>query len=308
MFDSLSQKQIEHMIVALFLSFICLYNILSYLKRRRSILDTPTSKLRSAAQGYVELNGIADVADDFGGESLRAPLTGQECIWYRYSIERYVEAGNYSRWSIIEDGSSHSAFKLVDGNAFCYVFPDGADVTTHRRQQWTGSEARPFIPSSFSNYSSALRSMLPINYGVRYRYTEEIMCEGDFIFALGNFETCYADRTEAMKKVKVKKILDQWQKNHAMLLATFDQNGDGEIDEDEWISAKESAAALVDYDFNPSDGKTGLNILAKCPYGRSFVLSNSDEKDLKDSFRNRIILYTAGLITCAVFFIYTLKL
>lgn len=44
--------------------------------RKRVMQDTPTSKIRSAAQGYVELNGHGDLLE---GPPIIAPLTGSTC-------------------------------------------------------------------------------------------------------------------------------------------------------------------------------------------------------------------------------------
>ena len=51
------------------------------LARKRLIEDTPTSRIRSAPQGFVELAGVAGV---FEGEPIIAPLTQRPCCWYRY--------------------------------------------------------------------------------------------------------------------------------------------------------------------------------------------------------------------------------
>src|ERR1700693_3809219 len=48
------------------------------LARRRLILDTPASKIRSASIGFVVLSGLAG-----GPYTLRAPLTGLPCYYYR---------------------------------------------------------------------------------------------------------------------------------------------------------------------------------------------------------------------------------
>ena len=58
---------------------------LSALSRLRTIRDTPTSKIASAAQGYVELTGHGR---PFGEQPLLGKLSLLPCLWYRYKIER----------------------------------------------------------------------------------------------------------------------------------------------------------------------------------------------------------------------------
>ncbi|HEY1992361.1 MAG TPA: hypothetical protein VGH71_07845, partial [Gammaproteobacteria bacterium] len=54
-------------------------------RRLRIIAETPKSLIRSAAQGYVELQGIARLMP---GPPIVAPLTGKRCVWWSYRIER----------------------------------------------------------------------------------------------------------------------------------------------------------------------------------------------------------------------------
>jgi hypothetical protein len=69
----------------------------------RHLLDTPTSKIRSAAQGYVELYGVLEALPDM---QLRGPLTGKPCLWWRFRIEEYRSSGKKRSWRVIESGAS----------------------------------------------------------------------------------------------------------------------------------------------------------------------------------------------------------
>ncbi|MBA1332790.1 hypothetical protein QQ73_17505, partial [Candidatus Endoriftia persephone str. Guaymas] len=77
------------------------------LSRARIIEDTPTSLIRSAHQGYVELNGTAATMQ---GEPILTPLTHVPCCWYRYRIERRHEKG----WRTSQQGSSDGLFLIKD--------------------------------------------------------------------------------------------------------------------------------------------------------------------------------------------------
>ncbi len=48
------------------------------LQRKRLILNTPASKIRSAAMGLVEISGLAT-----GPYTMAAPITGMPCYYYR---------------------------------------------------------------------------------------------------------------------------------------------------------------------------------------------------------------------------------
>ncbi|MHB1054034.1 MAG: hypothetical protein ACYCZT_13365 [Thiobacillus sp.] len=51
------------------------------LKRCRTVADTPTSRIASAPQGYIEIVGRGKQPP---GVSLVSPLTGLPCQWYRF--------------------------------------------------------------------------------------------------------------------------------------------------------------------------------------------------------------------------------
>src|SRR5690554_4735920 len=80
-----------------------LYRTFSRLRRARWVEDTPTSLIRSAAQGLVELNGWADAG---GHQPLLSPLAGQTCLWYRFTVEEYRGDGRNRRWQVVERGQS----------------------------------------------------------------------------------------------------------------------------------------------------------------------------------------------------------
>ncbi|PYX36970.1 MAG: hypothetical protein DMG75_08715, partial [Acidobacteria bacterium] len=48
------------------------------LARKRLILNTPISRIRSASIGLVEVNGVA-----IGPYTINAPITGLPCFYYR---------------------------------------------------------------------------------------------------------------------------------------------------------------------------------------------------------------------------------
>ena len=66
------------------LSALAFYFAFRNLARARLIEDTPTSRVRSAHQGYVELEGEAAAMQ---GEPILSPLTQTACCWFRYKIE-----------------------------------------------------------------------------------------------------------------------------------------------------------------------------------------------------------------------------
>ena len=80
------------------------------LRRRRAMAGTPTSRIASAAQGYVELQGIGLPLDI---NPVHSPVSGGACLWYHYRVER--KSGD-DRWELVEQARSHTSFVLDDGS------------------------------------------------------------------------------------------------------------------------------------------------------------------------------------------------
>lgn len=89
---------------------------LSTLCRRRAIADTPTSRIASAAQGYVELRGTGRPLDD---PPLLSHLTSLPCLWYRYRVEEKIRRKNGAHRQ--QRRESDVALILEDGSGRCVI-------------------------------------------------------------------------------------------------------------------------------------------------------------------------------------------
>jgi len=97
------------------------------LLRRRLILDTPFSKIRSAAMGMVEISGLA-----VGPYSMVAPITARPCYYYRTQVWEYRRRGKNNQWVKIASECRHVPFFLDDNTGRLLVDPRGADLDLHR--------------------------------------------------------------------------------------------------------------------------------------------------------------------------------
>jgi hypothetical protein len=113
------------------------------LARKRLLLTTPTSKIRSAAMGLVEVNGVAA-----GPYTIPAPITGKPCFLYHTTAWQQREGKNVE-WDKIVDETLHLPFFIDDSTGQLLVEPLGADLDLHRdfREEYTAS----FFSSNFSN-------------------------------------------------------------------------------------------------------------------------------------------------------------
>jgi hypothetical protein len=187
----------------------------------RMMEDMPRSKVRSAAQGFVELSGIQHPLE---GTPLSAPLTGSACTWWDYKIERREQSRNSkgqqtTSWSTVEKDTSVGFFHLRDETGEILVNPMGADVTASLQRVWYGDARRP-IGDALSQFGASLKG--------RYRYTERTMRPGEPIYALGHFETWSNVPGRRERSKKRSEILSEWKKDANELVRRFDQDGDND--------------------------------------------------------------------------------
>jgi len=112
------------------------------LARKRLLLTTPTSKIRSAAMGLVEVNGMAA-----GPYTMSAPISGKPCFLYYTTVWQQREGKNVE-WDKIADETLHLPFFIDDSTGQLLVEPLGADLDLRRdfREEYTAS----FFSSNFS--------------------------------------------------------------------------------------------------------------------------------------------------------------
>jgi hypothetical protein len=221
------------------------------LKRYRTVADTPTSRIASAPQGYIELVGRGQQPP---GDGLVSPISGLPCLWYRYRIERK----NGDRWEYVESGTSHDTFGVSDGSGQVLVDPDGAEILTSHRQ--------------VSNVEG-------------YRKTEWTLIEGEPIYVIGEHVTIGGPNAELDKKVDLATLLAEWKTDQSALLARFDADRDGEISLEEWERARQAASDEVDRAHLDIRLKDGIHLMRKPAHGRPFLIANREVTALVRHFR-----------------------
>jgi hypothetical protein len=228
------------------------------LQRRLAIANTPTSRIASAAQGYVEISGAGQPSDP----PLFSPLTGRHCLWY--SWKGWVE--NDGKHEKTQGGESHVPFVIDDGSGRCVIDPMHAEILTQHKESWSEEDIR---------------------------YTEWTLLPGDDIYALGEFRTLGGDSTDLDARKDLNTLLGEWKKNRRALLKRFDLDGDGEISEKEWGLARRAARREVARRHSEIRNEPNINTLGCPANGRLFLLSNLDPNRLA----RRYLLYSIMHLT-----------
>jgi hypothetical protein len=209
-------------------------------RRARVVSDTPTSRVASAPQGYVELHGKAKLHP---GRTMTSPVSLRPCVWFRYVVEE--KRGD--KWHKLDSGMSSDTFLLDDGTGQAVIDPDCAEIMTTDRRTWReGSQ----------------------------RYTEWLFTPGEDLYVLGEFSTEGGAASELDTTGDVNALLGQWKADKPALLKRFDLDGDGQIDLKEWELARRAALRQVRQAHQEILSQAGVNMLRKPRDGQLFVLSD----------------------------------
>ena len=258
-----------------------LYGFLRYSRLLRLIADTPTARIRSAPQGFVQFEGTADWLP---GPEIVAPLTGLPCVWYRYRIEERRGGGRNRRRVVIDQGRSDDLFRLDDGTGACVVDPDGAIVIRPERDIWHGaSRTLNMGPGSASRGFG----------GGRYRYVEERVPARREVLVAGEFST---RRHEGLSRSeRLRELLGRW-KNDPDIIHQYDSDRDGRLSIQDWQRVRAAAAVAVDREMAAEERPDAVHVIRRGERGtqRLLVISTLSESQLL--FRQRLRAYGSGLV------------
>lgn len=213
---------------------------LAALRMARAISDTPTSRVASAAQGYVELHGSAQ---PHAGQQLMTPHTHLPCLWYRYRLDRRVN----DKWQRMDSAESLVPFDLEDASGRCTIEPAGAHVqTTHKETRNDGE----------------------------WRHAEEVLLKGDRLYALGDFRSRSASDLVLDARREEGELLGAWKQDPAELHRRFDLDRDGAISPREWALARLAARREIARQHLELRAQPPRHFLARPTDGRPFLIAN----------------------------------
>ena len=220
-------------------------------RRLRHIADTPLSNIATAAQGYVEIAGLAEMP---GGSPIRSKFSMTPCVWYQYEL---YEKSSRDEWHLEDSGTSSEPFIITDKGAQCVIDPEGAEVICAGKKTWTEGS---------------------------YRYTEWLLLPQERIYALGDFVTIGGANSELDLAADVGALLAEWKKNQPELLRRFDLDRTGTLDLKEWELARRQAIREVEANHREIRLSPGTNVLRSPTDGRLFLLSNDTPRNIRFKF------------------------
>src|SRR5512135_303663 len=234
------------------MALVSLFAWYSTLYRLRAISGTPTSRIGSAAQGYVELTGRAAAY----GTPLLSHYSMLPCLWCRYKMER--RSSDNKGWVTEESGEVGAPFLIDDGSGKCVVDPEGAEIFTKYKDTWDHNG---------------------------YRYTEWKLLDIDEIYVIGEFKTVGGSNITITHDELVKQVLSEWKMDNADLLKRFDLDNNGVLDMQEWMLARSAARREAEKRLNEELAKPDTNFMLKPRDGRLFLISNLDQDKLTSRYQ-----------------------
>jgi hypothetical protein len=225
---------------------VSLFAWYSALHRLRTISGTPTSRIASAAQGYVELIGRGKA----GTTPLISKLRVLPCLWYRWKVE---QRNAKNQWSTLDKGESSDYFVLRDDSGECVVDPEQAEIVTKHCDRWIDGS---------------------------YRYTEWKLIQDDYLYVIGEFKTVGGSTNTLTHNELVNQVLSEWKIDSENLMKRFDLDENGALDMREWMLARQAAKREAEKRLTQARAEPDTNFMLRPHDGRLFLISNLDHDKL----------------------------
>ena len=159
---------------------IVLSNLNNFARRKR-ILATPTSPVRQAMGGRVEIKGHIAPSED---GLVMAPFSGREVVWARVTVERITGGTSSSSSVVLSKVDSRPFFVDDDSGEVARILPQGANVVVDKAVVSSGFRQPPphiedFMRArdlSTTDFFGGRKTMI---------YIEELLAPGDALYAVG---------------------------------------------------------------------------------------------------------------------------
>ncbi|MEQ1513862.1 MAG: hypothetical protein ABL859_05845 [Methylotenera sp.] len=260
-------------VLLLVLPFYSIYFFFREYKAAQAVADIATSKISSAAQGYVEILGQGLLS-----ETEKSPVSRLSCLWYSY--EHYQTNGMFSRlvmgldshkWKLIARDKHEGIFAISDGTDKCYVDPKDAQVSALDYEEW---------------------------YEGNNFYREARLLPRRDLYVLGSFITQNASqlRTEFSRQVGM--LIAGWTRDQKSFIQRFDLDGDGKISEQEMELVRAAATREVRSQVGELKPQTTIS---KPADGRPFIISHHSHSKLHQRHKLHSYFYVLlFLASCAL--------
>ncbi|MFM6929531.1 MAG: hypothetical protein ACKOX6_13770 [Bdellovibrio sp.] len=224
---------------------VTLYRGLRKFLTKRKVEDLALSKITSAAQGLIEIEGQA------WPTALRKCIDGRPVCFWSVQVQEYRSSGKNSKWETVYTFETSDDFLALDDTGACLIQPLSAQLEISETiipknkmselQLSFLSDSLPLAARYFQGGGGIFGSLFENNV----RLIEKKILAGAPIYARGHFYTT-TEHTHAVAigdinsyKNQIKKVTSA---NYQKVM--FDSNRDGKISEEELRSGHSAAANM----------------------------------------------------------------
>ncbi len=272
------------------------------LRRKRLIENIPTSTIRGLALGLVELTGRAQKE-----HLLKSPFTGADCVFYRYTVERYQGSGKSARWVTVAKGDSSSCpFLIDDGTGKIRIFPQAAELVMPMDYNFTSMWLKPITPNLIDFMQRNGISYRGFLGNCQMRFREWYITENENVYVLGT-----ANKPNDFLKDHKGELLKRLGelKNDAVFMEKVDTNKDGNVSQDEWDAAvKKVEQEIIQKEIEAGQSDNAFDVIISGTGGNVFIISDHSQKELTRKLTLQAFMGIFGGGALAVFLLYLLLL
>ncbi len=244
-----------------------------FIRLKRQMENTPTSKVRSVAMGMVEVKGRA-----VRQYALISPMSHVPCVYYR--LTKYHREDN-KQWTVTSISSSDNVpFYLEDDTGQISIDPSGCKVRAGTKQE--GAPGQVGL-TRFEECDD--------------KWVEEIIVESTLLYVLG-FASVKREQGPTLTEQKIEALREL--KRNPQNLQQFDSDGDGKISEDEWEAARTAVEEKVLHESlknRQRRKKQQEHVVIGKQRGRPLVIA---ETHSEASLTSRFAFYTVPLFIAAI--------
>ncbi len=159
-------------------------NGLKIFRRKLMTSSIPTSKARSVAVGLAEIKGVVIPYSKI--PAFKSPLTGTDCVYCRYTVERWVDTGKHADWSLVEEQFRVVPFYIKDDSGMILVDPIDADIEVKMCNEFF-CESPTELPRGNQNFHQYVDEEFKgeINKDSPMRFREYFITLGDLLYVIG---------------------------------------------------------------------------------------------------------------------------
>jgi hypothetical protein len=276
-------------------------------KVAKKIQDTPRSKISSAAQGHVEIQGFA-----WPKTKLTVDSDEKKCIYYSFTLqhEETQGSGKNKRKVWVTDFTSYfgESFYVMDSTGILEVMPIGAtlEIESARTRQWSFLSKKQKEKICLDLVNRPIAGFPPSSgfgglFSKKFRIIEQNILVGSPIYLNGNFRSHTGEPSKVQSPGMTafyNRLFNKENRSDKNINAFLDKNKDGKISikemrEGYYIAAISALAKVGNKDF-PEESFDSYGEMSTSE-NHQLIIADMHESHLLRKLNRAVLLIILGL-------------